>query len=80
MKRTETRLENLERAVVSGEDVMAVHWYDSDTVTLSLPVSRRGEIMSLADFEQEFPDATLIQVEWETIENLNPGSRKTART
>ena len=64
MKRTDTRLENLERAV-GGEDVMVVKWEHKDFVTFSLPPEKRGERMSFADFQREFPGATIVQLKWE---------------
>ena len=64
MKRTETRLENLERVLGKGEDVVVSKWEHETFVTFSLPVSKRGETMLFADFEKEFPDAKLVQLEW----------------
>ena len=60
MKRTETRLENLERA--AGGKPLAVHKQGDDFVNLILPPERGGERMSLEDFEREFPDAELLKI------------------
>ena len=61
MKRTETRLENLERAA-GGENPLAVHKQGEDFVKLINPPERRGERMSPEDFERKFPDGKLVEI------------------
>lgn len=69
-KTQQARVDNLEKRSGDGEIVHAVRYGDEPTVR----VSGSGEVLTLAEFKEKYPDGVIIHVVYLSMDALYPDS------